>query len=130
MSSEKKSKKSSKKKSASEKEPKPSTPTQQPSPPQQEVRQNVPSVPDDFDIRMKFSFLKAIQQILLRANAKVHWDPEDLIPAGMLMRDIDNIIKNLEKEQIMIQVQNQLKNNEEKTIDEVDEEDEESEEIN
>ena len=34
-----------------------------------------------------------------------------------------------EREQIMIQVQNQLKNNDEK-IDEVDEEDEESEEIN
>lgn len=127
MSSEKKSKKSSKKKSTTEKEPKPSTPPEQP--PQQEVRQNVPAVPEDFDIRMKFSFLKAIQSVLLRANAKVHWDPEDLIPAGMLIRDIDNIIKNLEREQIMIQVQNQLKNNDEK-VDEVEEEDEESEEIN
>ena len=76
---------------------------------------------------MKFSFLKAIQGVLLRANAKVHWDPEDLIPAGMLMRDIDSIIKNLEKEQIMIQVQNQLRNNEEK-IEEEEEED--VEEIN
>ena len=78
----------------------------------QEVRPNVPSIPEDFDIRMKFSFLKAIQQLLLRANSKVHWDPEDLIPAGMLIRDIDNIIKNLEKEQIMMQVQNNLINNE------------------
>ena len=131
MSSEKKSKKSSKKKSTTEKESKPSTPSEQPStpPPQQEVRQNVPAVPEDFDIRMKFSFLKAIQSVLLRANAKVHWDPEDLIPAGMLIRDIDNIIKNLEREQIMIQVQNQLKNNGEKN-DDVEEEDEESEEIN
>ena len=40
----------------------------------------------------------------------------------MLIRDIDNIIKNLEKEQIMIQVQNQLNNE--------DEPDEEAEEIN
>jgi hypothetical protein len=101
MSSEKKSKKSKKKEKNTE--PEKEVPTGQ------ENRPNVPQVPEDFDIRMKFSFLKAIQQLLLRANAKVHWDPEDLIPAGMLIRDIDSIIKNLEKEQIMIQVQNQLK---------------------
>ena len=39
----------------------------------------------------------------------------------VLIRDIENIIKNLEKEQIMIQVQNQLNND--------DEPDEEAEEI-
>lgn len=95
---------------------------QQPIP---EDRPSVPQIPQDFDIRMKFSFLKAIQEVLLRANAKVHWDPEDLIPAGMLIRDVNNIIKNLEKEQIMIQVQNQLNmENEEEDVDE------ETEEIN
>ena len=112
-------KRKSKKKSSETKTPEPvPEQTQQ----TQEERPTVPQVPEDFDIRMKFSFLKAIQQILLRANSKVHWDPEDLIPAGMLIRDIDNIIKNLEKEQIMIQVQNQLNNE--------DEPDEEAEEIN
>ena len=114
--SEKKSRKSKKRSETKTPEPKEETP-------EQENRPNVPQVPEDFDIRMKFSFLKAIQQILLRANSKVHWDPEDLIPAGMLIRDIDNIIKNLEKEQIMIQVQNQLN-----PVDE--EEDENAEDIN
>ena len=58
MSSEKKSKKSSKKKSTSEKEPKPSTPPEQPpSPPQQEIRQNVPAVPEDFDIANELNAL-------------------------------------------------------------------------
>lgn len=117
--SEKKSRKSKKSKTESKKEG-----VQQP--PVQENRPSVPQIPQDFDIRMKFSFLKAIQEVLLRANAKVHWDPEDLIPAGMLIRDVNNIIKNLEKEQIMIQVQNQLNMENEEEEDP----DEESEEIN
>ena len=119
--SEKKSRKSKKNKSETKKEEVQQQPQQQ----VQEDRPSVPQIPQDFDIRMKFSFLKAIQEVLLRANAKVHWDPEDLIPAGMLIRDVNNIIKNLEKEQIMIQVQNQLnmENDEEDP-------DEESEEIN
>ena len=120
--SEKKLRKSKKSKTESKKEE-----VQQPQQPVQEDRPSVPQIPQDFDIRMKFSFLKAIQEVLLRANAKVHWDPEDLIPAGMLIRDVNNIIKNLEKEQIMIQVQNQLNMANE---EEEEEPDEESEEIN
>ena len=121
--SEKKSRKSKKTKTESKKEEQPTQ--QQPQQPVQEDRPSVPQIPPDFDIRMKFSFLKAIQEVLLRANAKVHWDPDDLIPAGMLIRDVNNIINNLDKEQIMIQVQNQLS-----IENEEEEEEEETEEIN
>lgn len=48
---------------------------------------------EDFDpaIRMRFSFINSIYQILLLANSRVNWDPEELVPVGMVLRDLKTI---------------------------------------
>lgn len=48
---------------------------------------------EDFDpaIRMRFSFVNSIYQILLLANSRVNWEPEELVPVGMVLRDLKSI---------------------------------------
>ena len=53
---------------------------------------------------VKYSFLSTIYYILLKANSKIHWDPEDLVTAGMIIRDLNGILEkygnNNEQEQV------------------------------
>ena len=45
----------------------------------------------DPSIRMRFSFVNNIYQILLLANSRVNWEPEELVPVGMVLRDLKTI---------------------------------------
>ena len=56
---------------------------------------------------MKYSFISTIYFILLKANSKIHWDPEDLITVGMVIRDLNKI---LEKYNPQIEESNPEKN--------------------
>jgi len=42
---------------------------------------------------VKYSFLSTIYYILLKANSKIHWDPEDLVTVGMMIRDLNSILE-------------------------------------
>ena len=56
---------------------------------------------------MKYSFISTIYYILIKANSRIHWDPEDLITVGMVIRDLNKI---LEKYNPQIEESNQVKN--------------------
>ena len=46
---------------------------------------------------VKYSFLSTIYYILLKANSKIHWDPEDLVTVGMMIRDLNSILEKNSK---------------------------------
>jgi len=48
---------------------------------------------------VKYSFLSTIYYILLKANSKIHWDPEDLVTVGMMIRDLNSILEKYSKKE-------------------------------
>ena len=57
---------------------------------------------------VKYSFLSTIYYILLKANSKIHWDPEDLVTVGMMIRDLNSILEKYST------ADKKIENNEEK----------------
>ena len=46
----------------------------------------------DIRIPINLRFLESINDILLLANSRVSWRPQELIPVGMILKDLDEII--------------------------------------
>ena len=72
---------------------------------------------------MRFSFVNNIYQTLLIANSRVSWEPEELVPVGMILRDLKNV--NMRMLSIIEARKNELNeegNKKEEKLDDVDEE--------
>tara|TARA_Y100000996_G_scaffold303303_1_gene240622 strand:+ start:3966 stop:4340 length:375 start_codon:yes stop_codon:yes gene_type:complete len=57
------------------------------------------------NVPINFEFLCSIYNLLLTSNSRIHWEPDELIPIGMTLRDLkgmvayyENAIKQKNKE--------------------------------
>ena len=57
------------------------------------------------NVPINFEFLCSIYNLLLNSNSRIHWEPDELIPIGMTLRDLkgmvayyENAIKQKNKE--------------------------------
>ena len=47
---------------------------------------------EDIRIPVNLKFLESVNDLLLLANSRISWRPNELIPAGMILKDLDGII--------------------------------------
>ena len=57
------------------------------------------------NVPINFEFLCSVYNLLLTSNSRIHWEPDELIPIGMTLRDLrgmiayyENAIKQKNKE--------------------------------
>ena len=81
-------------------------------------KMNEQDILDDLGVNVNFQFLMTIRDILVNITPRVNWNSNELIPVGMVIRDLNNISANV-SEQLS---QSDIKNNEEEEEDD-DEED-------
>ena len=48
---------------------------------------------DNINVPIPLGFLKHINNIVLIANQRAHWQPNELIPVGTVLRELDGLIK-------------------------------------
>tara|TARA_B110000285_G_C15010983_1_gene556425 strand:- start:655 stop:999 length:345 start_codon:yes stop_codon:yes gene_type:complete len=59
------------------------------------ISNQIPKQPEGIeDIRVPVSlkFLESINDLLLLANSRISWRPNELIPAGMILKDLEGMI--------------------------------------
>ena len=49
---------------------------------------------DTINVPIPLGFLKHINNIILIANQRAHWQPNELIPVGTVLRELDNIVNH------------------------------------
>ena len=47
---------------------------------------------EDIRIPINLKFLESVNDLLLIANSRISWRPNELIPAGMVLKDLEGII--------------------------------------
>ena len=80
---------------------------------------------DELGVNVNFQFLMTIRDILINVSPRVNWNANELLPVGMIIRDLNSIAANVNE-----QLSQGKKNNEEEDEDDEDDVDETSEEIN
>jgi len=55
---------------------------------QKEIKNN-----DNINVQIPLGFLKHINNVVLIANQRAHWQPSELIPVGTVLRELDGLIK-------------------------------------
>ena len=55
---------------------------------QKEIKNN-----DNINVQIPLGFLKHINNVVLIANQRAHWQPNELIPVGTILRELDGLIK-------------------------------------
>ena len=48
---------------------------------------------DNINVQIPLGFLKHINNVVLIANQRAHWQPNELIPVGTVLRELDGLIK-------------------------------------
>ena len=48
---------------------------------------------DNVNVPIPLGFLKHINNVVLIANQRAHWQPSELIPVGTVLRELDGLIK-------------------------------------
>jgi len=48
---------------------------------------------DNINVPIPLGFLKHINNVVLIANQRAHWQPSELIPVGTVLRELDGLIK-------------------------------------
>ena len=72
---------------------------------------------DELGVNVNFQFLMTIRDILINVSPRVNWNANELLPVGMIIRDLNSIATNVKE-----QLSQEKKNNEEEEEDD-DEED-------
>ncbi len=80
---------------------------------------------DELGVNVNFQFLMTIRDILINVSPRVNWNANELLPVGMIIRDLNSIASNVNE-----QLSQEKKNNEEEDEEDEDDVDETSEEIN
>ena len=44
------------------------------------------------NVPINFEFLCSVYNLLLTSNSRIHWEPDELIPIGMTLRDLKGMI--------------------------------------
>ena len=44
------------------------------------------------NVPINFEFLCSIYNLLLTSNSRIHWEPDELIPIGMTLRDLKGMV--------------------------------------
>ena len=55
---------------------------------QKEMKNN-----DNINVPIPLGFLKHINNVVLIANQRAHWQPNELIPVGTVLREMEGLIK-------------------------------------
>lgn len=64
----------------------------QPEQHKKQPEQPKPEEIEDIRIPVNLKFLESVNDLLLLANSRISWRPNELIPAGMILKDLDGII--------------------------------------
>ncbi len=64
----------------------------QPEQQKKQPEQPKPEEIEDIRIPVNLKFLESVNDLLLLANSRISWRPNELIPAGMILKDLDGII--------------------------------------
>lgn len=64
----------------------------------------------DVNVPINFEFLCNIYNLLLTSNSRISWEPDELIPIGITLRDLKGMITYYEK--VILQKQEELKEEE------------------
>ena len=93
---------------------------------QNEPTENLDNPLEDLSVNVSFQFLMTIRDILISISPRVNWNAQELLPVGMILRDLNNISANVNE-----QLSNINEGDTEGDVeDDDDEPDPESEEIN
>ena len=67
---------------------------QQQQPPQQQRQNNTEEGkgPSPTMVSINLGFLEAVHNILLAANKRCHWEPNELVPVGRMISELNNIV--------------------------------------
>ena len=67
---------------------------QQQQPPQQQRQNNTEEGkgPSPTMVSINLGFLEAVHNILLAANKRCHWEPNELVPVGRMISELSNIV--------------------------------------
>ena len=93
---------------------------------QNEPTENLDNPLEDLSVNASFQFLMTIRDILISISPRVNWNAQELLPVGMILRDLNNISANV-NEQFSNIAEGETEGDVE---DDDDEPDPESEEIN
>lgn len=55
---------------------------------------NVVTYNDNIGVTIPLGFLKHINNVLLIANQRAHWQPNELIPVGTVLREMDSLVRH------------------------------------
>ena len=80
----------------------------------------------DMDIRIKYGFIRTLHNNLLSINGRVNWNPEELMPIGMIFRDMNGIERTVFN-QVMTNIENE---DEEEEVEEEEVEEETPADVN
>tara|TARA_X000000950_G_scaffold147035_1_gene181504 strand:+ start:87 stop:461 length:375 start_codon:yes stop_codon:yes gene_type:complete len=64
----------------------------------------------DVNVPINFEFLCNVYNLLLTSNSRISWEPDELIPIGVTLRDLKGMITYYEK--VILQKQEELKEEE------------------
>lgn len=48
---------------------------------------------DNINVAIPLGFLKHVNNVVLIANQRAHWQPNELIPVGTVLRELDSLIR-------------------------------------
>ena len=80
----------------------------------------------DMDIRIKYGFIRTLHNNLLSINGRINWTPEELMPIGMIFRDMNGIERTVFN-QVMTNIENE---DEEEEVEEEEVEEETPADVN
>jgi len=123
----KKKKKRPRKKAPVEKTEEVTHTSEQPDQTQEQSSEQTPDqdMLDELGVNVNFQFLMTIRDILINVSPRVNWNANELLPVGMIIRDLNSIATNVNE-----QLSQGKKKNEEEDEEEEDDVDETSEGIN
>ena len=93
---------------------------------QNDPAENLDNPLENLTVNVSFQFLMTIRDILINISPRVNWNAQELLPVGMILRDLNNISANV-NEQFSNIAEGDVEGDVE---DDDDEPDPESEEIN
>ena len=65
---------------------------------QNEQAENLDNPLENLTVNVSFQFLMTIRDILINISPRVNWNAQELLPVGMILRDLNNISANVNEQ--------------------------------
>ena len=65
---------------------------------QNEPAENLDNPLENLTVNVSFQFLMTIRDILINISPRVNWNAQELLPVGMILRDLNNISANVNEQ--------------------------------